>query len=235
MFPVAILAGGLATRLRPLTECTPKSLITVAGRPFLFYQLELLKAQGIHDVVLCVGFLGDQIRTSVGDGSRFGLVIRYSFDGDEPLGTGGAIGRAVSLLGEHFFVLNGDSYLRCSYERVQAGYRESACPALMTVLRNDNRWVRSNAVFRDGVVNAYDKQNQRSDMTYVDFGLSVMSAAAVARFSHARVFDLSLIFSTLAAERRLAGMEMTERFYEVGSMQGIRDTEAHLLNRPAPV
>jgi len=233
MFPVAILAGGLALRLRPLTERTPKSLLSIAGRPFLFHQLELLKSQGMHEIVVCAGFLGEQIQAAVGDGRRFGLAVRYSFDGEDLLGTAGAVHRALPQLGEHFFILNGDSYLQCCYERVQECYLQSGRAALMTVLRNDNRWDRSNVVFRDGEVTAYQKQSPRADMAYIDFGLSLMSAAAISTFCAAGVKDLSDVCAALAAQGQLAGLEVAERFYEIGSWQGMRDTEAHLLSRLA--
>ena len=154
--PVAILAGGQATRLRPLTTRVPKSLLPVAGRPFIFHQLELLQSQGVEHVVLCVGHLGEQLRATVGDGATCGLRVSYSFDGAELLGTGGALRQALPLLGDEFFVMYGDSYLRCSLPAIQRSHHEAQRPALMTVLRNDNRWDRSNVLFGDGRVLAYD-------------------------------------------------------------------------------
>jgi NDP-sugar pyrophosphorylase family protein len=151
MLPVAILAGGLATRLRPMTDRVPKSLLSIAGRPFIFHQLELLKNQGIDRVVLCVGHLGDQVKAAVGDGRALGLAIDYSFDGGELLGTGGALKRALSLLGDKFFVLHGDSYLPCSFAPIQSAYEAARRPALMTVLRNDNHWDKSNVLFRSNL------------------------------------------------------------------------------------
>src|SRR5271163_370338 len=115
MFAVAILAGGLATRMRPVTERIPKSMIEVAGRPFIEHQLELLQAENVKNVVLCVGHLGEMIQAHIGDGKRFGLSVSYSFDGERLLGTGGALRRALPLLGHDFFVLYGDSYLDISY------------------------------------------------------------------------------------------------------------------------
>src|SRR5581483_177601 len=144
MLPVAILAGGLATRLRPVTASVPKALLPVAGRPFIAWQLELLAQQGVDQVILCLGFLGEQIQAVVGDGSGFGLGIRYSFDGDQPRGTGGALRHALPSLGEAFFVLYGDSYLPCSFARIQAAYLATQAPALMTVLRNQDCWDKSN-------------------------------------------------------------------------------------------
>jgi len=226
------LSGGLATRLRPLTHHLPKSLIPIAGRPFIFHQLELLKTQGIGQVVLCVGHLGVQIESAVGNGRIFGLDVRYSYDGPEPLGTGGAIKRALPLLGDRFFVLNGDSYLRCSYDRILRAYEVCGCPAMMSVLRNDNRWDRSNVDFRNGKVLEYDKVGNRSDLSHIDFGLSVWSAAA-SLLGESNVSDFSDQCKALAAQGRLAGIEVDTRFYEIGSLHGIRDTEEFLLRRPA--
>lgn len=235
MFPVAILCGGLATRLRPATDNTPKSLLEIAGRPFIHHQLELLKSQGLERVLLCVGHFGERIRAAVGDGRAFGLAASYSFDGAAPLGTGGALRHALPLLGDHFFVLYGDSYLRCSYRRVQSAYESCGRPALMTVSRNPDRRDKNNVVFRDGEVIEYDKSNGHAAMAHIDFGLSVLSPAALSSHAAAEFEDLADIYKNLAADGRLAGLEMAERFYEIGSVQGIRDTEAYLRNASAAV
>jgi N-acetyl-alpha-D-muramate 1-phosphate uridylyltransferase len=231
MLPVAILAGGLATRLRPLTDRVPKSLLDVAGRPFIFHQLELLKNQGVDRVVLCLGHLGEQVQAAVGDGRMLGLAITYSFDGSELLGTGGALKRALPMLRDSFFVLNGDSYLPCSLARVQSAYEAAGRPALMTVLRNDNRWDKSNVVFRNGELIEYDKHSRRPDMLHIDYGVSVLCRDVFSRYETARVIDLADIFRDLAMRGELAALEVAERFYEVGSLRGIRDTEDFLAHR----
>jgi N-acetyl-alpha-D-muramate 1-phosphate uridylyltransferase len=228
MLPVAILAGGLATRLRPLTDRVPKALLSIAGRPFIFHQLELLRGQGVERVVLCVGHFGEQIEAAVGDGKTFGLTIDYSSDGGELLGTGGALKKALPLLGAEFFVLNGDSYLPCSFSAVQSAYEAARRPALMTVLRNDNRWERSNVVFRGGEVIEYDKSADRPEMSHIDFGLSVLSSSVFFQYRNSTVIDLADICRRLSKSRQLAALEVTERFYEIGSPQGIRDTHAFL-------
>jgi NDP-sugar pyrophosphorylase family protein len=232
LLPVAILAGGLATRLGPLTARVPKSLLSVAGRPFVFHQLEMLRNQGVERVVLCVGHLGEQIQAAVGDGATPGLTVGYSFDGDELLGTGGALKQALPLVGNEFFVLNGDSYLPCSLAAVQRAYQIAHRPALMTVLRNDNRWDRSNVLFRDGALLAYDKHAPRADMRHIDFGLSVLSRSAFAQYLGARIIDLADILRDLSRSGQLAAYEVTERFYEVGSLQGLKDAEEFLSHRP---
>ncbi len=123
--PVALLAGGLATRLRPLTERMPKILIDVGGQPFAVHQMELLRQQGVTDVVLCVGHLGEQVQATLGDGGRWAIRLQYVFDGPRLLGTGGALRRALPLLGSAFFVMYGDSYLRCPFASVQAAFRRA--------------------------------------------------------------------------------------------------------------
>jgi NDP-sugar pyrophosphorylase family protein len=228
MLPVALLAGGLATRLRPETDLVPKALLNIAGRPFIFHQLELLKNQGVDQVVLCVGHLGAQVRAAVGDGRTLGLTVNYSFDGPELLGTGGALKRALPLLGAEFFVLNGDSYLPCSFGRIQSAYEAARRPALMTVLRNDNRWDKSNVLFKNGRLIEYDKQSTRLDMSHIDFGLSVLSRDIFSRYPESTVIDLADICRDLSKSGQLAAIEVSERFYEIGSLQGIRDTEAYL-------
>jgi len=122
MFSIAIIAGGLATRLRPITENIPKSLIEFSGKPFIFYQLEYLYKQGIKKVVLCIGHLGKIIQEKVGDGRYFNLDIKYSFDGDFPLGTGGSIKKALPMLDKNFFVLYGDSFLPINFNSVKEFY-----------------------------------------------------------------------------------------------------------------
>jgi NDP-sugar pyrophosphorylase family protein len=231
LLPVAILGGGLASRLRPLTEHVPKSLLRVAGRPFIFHQLEMLRSQGVEHVVLCVGHLGEQIRSTVGDGATPGLALSYSFDGEQLLGTGGALKHALPLLGDDFFVLNGDSYLPCSLAAVQRAYQAAHRPALMTVLHNHNKWDRSNVLLNEGEPLLYDKQAPRADMHHIDFGLSVLSRAVFASYREAGVIDLADIFRDLSRNGRLAAFEVTERFYEIGSLEGLKDTEQFLSRR----
>jgi len=217
-------------RLRPLTQTLPKALLPVAGRPFIHWQLALLAQQGVTRIVLCVGHLGEQIRTVVGDGSGFGVTVHYSFDGDTLLGTGGALKRALPMLGTAFFVLYGDSYLPCSFPAVQAAYEASAAPALMTVFCNEDRWEKSNVLFRDGRVVAYDKHSPRPYMRHVDYGLSILSTEALQGGSANTAFDLAAVYNELAARGELAALAVDERFYEIGSVAGIEATEKYLAS-----
>ena len=227
--PVAILAGGLATRLRPITEKIPKSLLPVAGKPFLAHQIELLHARGIRRAVLCIGYLGEMIQREFGDGSAFGVRLDYSFDGPKPLGTGGAIKRALPLLGDEFFVLYGDSYLPVEYRPIAEFFRHSGKLGLMTVYRNEGRYDTSNVVFRDGEIAVYDKKNRPPEMRHIDYGLSLFKASVFESYSAGQPFDLAEVMGKLVREKQLAGYEVRERFYEMGSPAGLAELE-QILN-----
>jgi dTDP-glucose pyrophosphorylase len=224
MLPLAILAGGLATRLQPITQTIPKALVDVAGQPFICRQLEYLHSQGLRKVVLCIGYLGEMIQSVVGDGSQFGIEISYSPDGPELLGTGGALTQAVPLLGEHFFVLYGDSFLPINFAEVEDSFFASNRPALMTVLENNDRWDKSNVVFQDGELLEYNKITARPEMHFIDYGLGVLSRSTLENFPAAKAFDLAEVYQALSAQGQLAGYQVTQRFYEIGSHQGLKET-----------
>ena len=226
--PVAILAGGLATRLRPITEKIPKSLVLVAGKPFLAHQLELLHARGIRHAVLCIGYLGEMIQREFGNGSTYGIRLDYSFDGPKPLGTGGAIKRALPLLGDEFFVLYGDSYLPVEYRPIAEFFQHSGKLGCMTVYRNEGRYDTSNVVFRDGEIAVYDKKNRPPEMRHIDYGLSLFKAAVFNSYSADQPFDLAEVMSKLVRQKQLAGFEVRERFYEMGSPAGLSELETLL-------
>jgi N-acetyl-alpha-D-muramate 1-phosphate uridylyltransferase len=178
-----------------------------------------------------VGFLGERIRDAVGDGAKFGLTLGYSFDGEIQLGTGGALRRALPLLGQASFVLYGDSYLDCSFAAAQEAYEASRSAGLMTVFRNEDRWERSNVLWRDGGIVEYNKRAPRADMTHVDYGLAILSARALAPWPDGAVFDLADLYHELSVRGELAGLEVGERFYEIGSLHGIEATERYLSSR----
>lgn len=229
--PVAVLAGGLATRLRPITEKIPKSLVPVAGKPFLAHQLELLRSRGIRRVVLCVGYLGEMIQRDFGDGSAFGLRLDYSFDGPQLLGTGGAVKRALPLLGDEFFVLYGDSYLPVEYRPVAEFFHRSGKPGCMTVYRNAGRYDTSNVVFRDGEIVVYDKKNRVPEMQHIDYGLSLFKAVVFNAYAPDQPLDLAQVMGGLVHEKQLAGYEVRERFYEMGSPAGLAELESLLQSK----
>jgi NDP-sugar pyrophosphorylase family protein len=226
--PVAILAGGLATRLRPLTETIPKSLVEVAGEPFLAHQLRLLSQRGIQRAVLCLGHLGEQIRDWAGDGGRFGLRLDYSFDGPVLRGTGGALRQALPLLGERFLVLYGDSYLPCDYQAVGAAFLASGRLGLMTVFRNEGQWDTSNVQYENGEILVYDKRHRTPEMHYIDYGLGALHRAAFEGWPPGAAFDLAEIYQALVRSGQLAAFEVAHRFYEIGSVQGIAELTDYL-------
>jgi len=229
--PVAILAGGLATRLRPITEKIPKSLVPVAGRPFLAHQLEMLHARGIRRVVLCIGHLGEMIQRDFG-AEAFGVKLEYSFDGPKLLGTGGAIRRALPKLGGEFFVLYGDSYLPIPYRPVAEAFHRSGKPGLMTVYHNEGKYDTSNVVFHDGEIAVYDKKLRLPEMRHIDYGLSLFQAQVFAVYADDQIFDLAEVMGRLVREKQLAGYEVPERFYEMGSPAGLAELETLLQSKP---
>jgi NDP-sugar pyrophosphorylase family protein len=224
--PVCILAGGLGTCLGERVRDTPKPLLEVAGEPFLMHQLRLLAEHGAREVVLCVGYRGEQIESRIGS-ERLGIRVQYSFDTPALDGTLGAIRRALPMLGERFLVLYGDTYLRIDYADVATVWRESGLPAVMSVLRNEGRWDTSNVRYRDGRVVAYDKTAPTSDMHWIDYGLGGLTADALAAVDEDES-DLASLYQRLAALQRLCGYEAKERFYEIGTPAGLSETDAFL-------
>lgn len=228
MLPVAILAGGLATRLRPITDRIPKALVEINGEPFIAHQLRLLRTRGIRRVVLCLGYLGEMVREFVHDGSAYDLTVEYSFDGPVLRGTAGAIHQALPLLGNAFFVLYGDSYLPCDYAGVEQTFRGSGKKGLMTVFRNEEQWDSSNVEFAEGRILAYDKNNRTPRMHYIDYGLGMFERSAFEGLSAESIHDLAALYQDLLARDDLAALEMKERFYEIGSAAGMEELAAVL-------
>lgn len=226
---LALLAGGMATRLGPLALATPKSMMPVAGEPFIAHQLRLLAREGVTRVTICLGHLGDQILDFVGDGARFGCQVTYSPDGPRALGTGGALAKALPLLGEAFFVMYGDSYLPIALAPVWEAFRAQARPGLMTVFRNDGRWDRSNVDFSNGVIRCYDKARPTASMRHIDYGLGLLTPGAMAGRSADQAWDLADLYGDMARAGQLAAYEAHTRFYEIGSPSGLAQTSDFLL------
>jgi len=230
-FPVAVLAGGLATRLRPITEKVPKLLVEVAGEPFFSHQLRLLKKAGLRRAVLCVGHLGEMIADRYGDGAAWGMQLEYSFDGPRLLGTGGALIRALPRLGGAFYVLYGDSYLPIDYLDVGRAFLQSGQPGLMTVYENHGRYDTSNVWFADGRIKIYDKKNRAPQMHHIDYGLGLLQARALDGWPRDEVVDLATVYGRLVAAGELAGYEVKQRFYEIGSPAGLQELDALLRGK----
>jgi NDP-sugar pyrophosphorylase family protein len=233
MLTIAILAGGLATRLRPITETIPKSLLEVNGEPFAVHQLRLLKSKGIRRVVFCVGYLGEQVQHAIGDGSSLGLQVDYSFDGPALLGTAGAIRNALPRLGESFFVMYGDSYLPCDYAAIARNFEAAGMPGMMTVFRNEGKWDTSNVEFERGKILAYSKTDRTPRMHYIDYGLGVFRREAFQNLPTGKACDLTELYSDLLQRKQLAAFEVHERFYEIGSPAGLQETAEFLATQEA--
>jgi NDP-sugar pyrophosphorylase family protein len=228
MIPAIILAGGLATRLRPVTEKIPKALVEINGRPFVAHQLELLARQGIREVIFCLGYLGEQVVDYVGTGSKFGVKVQYVFDGPVLLGTAGCIRQALPLLPHNFFVLYGDSYLPCDYQAVQAAFFAQQRLGLMTVFHNQGQWDTSNVEFSLGKILRYDKIARTAAMHYIDYGLGVFTREVFLELPTEGPYDLAQVYQKLLMQDQLAALEIKERFYEVGSFQGIKELSEFL-------
>jgi len=231
MLPVIILAGGLATRLRPITETIPKALVEINGRPFLDHQMRLLAENGVTRAVLSVAYRGEMIADFLGDGARYGVDVSYSYDGDTYLGTAGAIRKAMGLLGNAFFTLYGDSYLTVPFADVEKTFLASGKEALMTVYRNEGLFDTSNVEFAGGRIVAYDKKTRTMAMRHIDYGLGVFRASMFAGLAEGQVCDLATLYQDALRREELAAYEVRERFYEIGTVEGIRDTEAFLRER----
>ncbi len=230
-FPIAILAGGLATRLGPLTAHVPKVLLEVAGQPFAVHQIELLRQQGFTEIVFCVGYLGEQVQLTLGDGHRWGVNLHYAFDGPVPLGTGGALRRALAQLGEAFLVMYGDTYLPCDLTAVERAFLTSGTLGLMTVLLNNDLWDRSNVLFQEGRIVRYDKRQRFPGMRHIDYGLGALRARAFDAYPDGVFLDLATIYQDLLAHDQLAGFEVAQRFYEIGSYGGLQETRQYLIEK----
>ncbi|OGS01793.1 MAG: hypothetical protein A3G41_04200 [Elusimicrobia bacterium RIFCSPLOWO2_12_FULL_59_9] len=220
-----ILAGGIATRLRPLTLTLPKSMILVRQKPFLEHQLALLRAHGVTDIVLCVGHLGTLIAEYFGKGEKWGVSLSYSWETNGLLGTGGAVRNARALLNEEFLLLYGDSYLRVDYQDVIREFRKCGLPAMMVVYRNEDQWDRSNIVVRDGKIGFYSKKERWPDTVYIDAGVSAFRKEVLDWLPPEGEASLEGLIQMLIARNCLHAYETRQRFYEIGSFAGLEELE----------
>ena len=231
MFPIVILAGGLATRLRPITEKIPKSLIEINGLPFVYHQLELLEKKGFKNIHFCLGFLGEQVENSVKESEYFKRInISFSYDGNTLLGTGGTIRKIINQLPEFFFVTYGDSYLDIDFYDIQEIFelKKQRFTSLMTVYENSNLFDKSNVVFENGSIELYSKSKKDSKMAYIDYGVGILSNKSMDFYDKNIIFDLGELYENLSLKKELYGYEVFQRFYEIGSLQGIEDLSNYL-------
>ena len=231
---VVVLMGGLGTRLGGITKECPKSLVDVDGRPFFDYQLELLTAWGFKKFVFLIGYRADMIEEYFGDGSDRGISIRYSYDGEKLLGTGGAVRRAISLLEDDFLLIYGDSFMDIDYAetlyRYDAG-KAAGARALMTVLCNNNRFDKSNVIMDGGKLVLYDKHNPKPEMDYIDYGVCMYERSLFEAFAEDEAFDIAVIQHELSVEGKLSPQIVTKRFYEIGSPSSLAEFTEYARKR----
>jgi NDP-sugar pyrophosphorylase family protein len=206
-------------------------MMPVAGMPFIAHQLRLLARENVKRVVLCVSHLQEQIEDFVGNGEAFDLDVSYSFDGPFKLGTGGAVRKALPFVGEEFAVLYGDTYLDISFQPVYQTFKREGRPGLMTVLENGDRWDKSNILFEDCAVKVYDKCAPSKKMRHIDYGLILLSANAIDSYPLEQPFDLTEVFKKLIAVGSMAGFEVFQRFYEIGTPEALAETEHYFAQR----
>jgi NDP-sugar pyrophosphorylase family protein len=227
--PIVILAGGLATRLGNLAQNIPKSLVPICGRPFIDWQIESLKENGVTDILICIGHLGEQISDHLRDGKKFGVNIEFSSDGPNNLGTGGAILAAINKLPDNFMITYGDSYLPTNFHKLRNHFFEKEARVLMAVYENTERIEKSNCYFKDGLIHLYSKNSSTKEMSHIDYGLSIFNKSVFDSIGVNFRFDLAELFEDLSINSNLIGYEVQERYHEIGSLRGIRNLESYLV------
>ena len=231
---VAVLMGGLGTRLKNYTKDCPKSLVDVCGRPFFDYQLDLLTAWGFKKFVFLIGYKADMIEEHYGDGSSRGISIKYSYDGEKLLGTGGAVRRALDLLEDDFLLMYGDSFMDIDYAETLYRYergKAAGARALMTVLRNNNRFDKSNVVMDGGRLALYDKHNPTPEMDYIDYGVCMYERSLFEPYAADEAFDIADIQHELSTEGKMVAQTVTKRFYEIGSPESLAEFSRYVTKR----
>jgi len=224
---MVILCGGLATRLRSLTKDTPKSMIQIKSKPFLEYQIEELKRHSITDIVLCVGYLSDQIEKYFGNGEKFGVDICYSSDKKNPLGPIGALKKAEPLLKDTFFTIYGDSYVFVDFNKVYSYFQEQNKLALMVVYQNYDKFDKSNIIIKDGSIKQYGGENTK-EMTYIDYGVSLFRKKTLNSIPKNTFFSTKDLFSNLVKQDELLAFEVKKRFYHIGTPEALAEFKKYV-------
>ena len=231
---VAVLMGGLGTRLKEFTKECPKPLVDVEGRPFFDYSLKLLMHHGFRKFLFLIGYRAEMIEEYYGDGSRLGISITYCYDGKELLGTGGAVRRAYDLLEDDFLLMYGDSFMDIDYEETVYRYfegKQRGMKALMTVLKNGNRFDRSNVIMNGREIELYDKQDIMPEMDYIDYGVCMYSKDLLDDYEYGAKFDIAVLQKQLSIEKKLAAHIVTKRFYEIGSPESLKEFREYVRHR----
>lgn len=218
---VAIIAGGLATRLGQLTKNLPKSLITIKGKPFIEYQLESLRRGGIRDIVMCLGHFGEQVEDCCGNGRRYGVRIRYSYE-TKRLDTAGALKLAELLLDDTFFALYGDSYVFLDFKGMLSAFQRENKQAMMSVYKNQDKYDKSNTNLKNGMVIEYSKETN-TGMNYIDYGVNIFRKEVLKMIPPGQPYSMTSVFNQLIINNELLAYEVKRRFYEIGSIEGLRE------------
>ena len=226
---MVIICGGLGTRLGHLTKYTPKSMIEIEGKPFLEYQIENLKKQSVTDIVLCVGHLSEKIEEYFGNGERFGVNLKYSFENDKLLGQIGAVKNAEPLLKDTFFIMYGDSYLSIDLHKVHNFFIQNNKPALMVVYKNHDKYDRSNIIIQDNMVVGYGEKQRTRDMVYIDYGTSVFRKKVLEYIPKDTPYSTEEFFSDLIKKQELLAYESEKRFYHIGTPEAIEDFRNYVM------
>jgi len=226
---VIIIAGGLGTRLGQLTLNQPKSMIQILGKPFIEYQFDLLTKGSVTDVVLCLGYQGKQIVDYCGDGRKFGVNLRYSFE-DKPLDTAGAIKLAEPLLKDYFFTLYGDSYVFIDFKDMLSSIRKGNKIGAMSVFQNQDRFDKSNTAVVDGRVTFYSKE-QRENLKYIDYGVNLFHKEVLKLIPNGEPYSMGTLFNQLIGRQELLAYEVKKRFFEIGSVNGLTEFTEYVKGR----
>jgi NDP-sugar pyrophosphorylase family protein len=223
---IAIIAGGLGTRLGPITKNTPKSMIMISGKPFIEHQMQLLKKAGIDNIVLCLGHQSELIQDYCGDGSKFGLNIKYSCESN-PLDTAGALKLASHLLEDYFFTLYGDSYILVDFYEMLTRLLSKNKLALMSVYKNSNQFDRSNTIIENDVVTYYNKEKSEG-CNYIDYGVNLFNKDVLRFVPENTSYSLGTLFAKLIEQKELLAYQVEKRFYEIGSFYGLKEFSKYI-------
>ena len=224
-FEAVILSGGRGIRVKKYTKNIPKCLIEINGKPFLYHQLKYLKKNNIKSVIILVGYLGEKVKSYLEKNIDF-IKVKVVSDGKKLLGTGGAVLKSLNYLKKNFFIIYGDSYLNFNLKKLI----KKNTIATMAIFKNQNKYDRSNIEIKNSQNISYYKEKPNKKLLYIDYGASYLSKKIFQGVKKNTKFDLSTMFEKISHENMLKGYIVKERFYEIGSYNGIKDIKKYLKN-----
>ncbi len=221
-----ILAGWKMT-----TEINiPDSLIDVEGRPFMEYQLELLKEYSVTDIIVCPGYLGENIHFYFSNSKDFGLNIRYSDNIARDFGTGGILKKSLSLLESHFYVLYGDSYFPINYSGIMDFFKKSGKMGLFLVYKDHDFEKKGSIIISNRLVKDFDPQNQEKDMPYKYSNVCILAKKIFNLLSGEQFIALEDIFKYLIERDELLSFEISKPNIEISTQQGFDQFKKYMNN-----